>query len=170
MYILIRVVDESLLAVLIAYLKRKKIWFKEFKETEYQVTVTAEERAKVSRRGSLNPGAAWETCASLRKVTHWDSLDRGPWRTGGAAGDCANPQMLSYISCPAHCTKYEPSNLEAYTFLVEAVIREHERRIGLLRQGLARLQSADDFHRLAVSTGVTPVYKDGRFVIPLQSA
>ncbi len=169
MYILIRVPESHVWQALIAYLRRKKIWFKEFKEPEYQVVVTAEERSKVPGRGNLNPPRAWETCAHLKRVTHWDNLGRGPWRDGnGVAGECAAPEKLNHISCPMHCTRYEPGNLEAHAFLVEAVIQEYARRIDLLRQGLAALRSADDFHRLTVSTGVTPVYKDGRFVIPIQ--
>ena len=62
-----------------------------------------------------------------------------------------------------HCTLYQPSNLEAYTFVAQAVIREHERRIALLRTGLETLRGDETLYREAIKAGSIPLYENGRF-------
>jgi hypothetical protein len=191
MYILIKVGDDGLLAKVRKYLAKLGVWIKEFKDPVYRVDVSVEEREEVIRanrcEGDLNPPAAWSTCASFVQAWDWDSLGRGParvlhgdkskaprgkgWGTlpnGNkmqVAGECGNPSMLTYLSCPKWCDKYEPASMEAYIFVANAVMVEHERRANALKHHIASLQVTDMNYRQAVRTGGIFLYKGGKMNI-----
>jgi hypothetical protein len=191
MHILIKVPDSNvaMLESVKKWLRKSGIWFKGFDDTAYEVDVTSSTR-KQSSKHDLNPGRSWETCGSLVRIWDWDSLGRGPypnndigrkgvidpaprgkgWTGEGdakrrLAGECANPDNLHYISCPKSCEVYVPTNLEAFTFLAEAVAAEHIRRAELLRKKVAELNKNEAAYREAVRIGALPEYKEGKFTL-----
>lgn len=172
---LIKINSPSFLGKVRKYLKGLGFWFKEFNDTEYKIEVTAEERSKThrgNRNTNLNPPKAWETCASLVQIWDWDELGRGPWpnnREIQPAGECANPSMLSYISCPKSCIKYKPTNIEASIYIAERVAEEHERRAKVLRYQVQFLKTTDLQYREAIKIGGMFIYENGKFIIRLPS-
>jgi len=190
MWVLVRV-EESLLRRLTDYFKEHGIWFKFFSEKVYDIRVTAEDRIKAfqSRRTSyyVNPSAAWRTCKQLREIWDWDNLGRGPWadsygrsknqapRGKGwitnasghrqrVAGDCKNPNMLNYISCPMWCPDYEPTTIEGMIYLMETTAAEHDRRAATLRSQIEFLKHSEQTFEEAIKGGKIADYRDGEFV------
>lgn len=158
MYLLIRVDEESLLNRIIAYLKRLKIWHKQFREKIYQKTVSVEERIEKVRAvtgwPTLNPPRAWETCKHAKEIWAWDSMGRGPWDTGKIvatlsnpkaqkrehAGICKNPEHLNYISCPLNCPDYEPTTIEGICWLLTQMAKIHEEKAMAARETIEKLK------------------------------
>ncbi len=193
-YLLIQV-KEPLLTKLLNYLKRLKIWHKLLPRKYYDVQVTAEdrlERLKKSRRGNLNPPAAWETCRHCAEIWDWDPMGRGPdplsdsqLRKPGAnqaprgkgwvetrfgsrqrvAGECKNPLRLNFFSCPKWCLDYEPTTVEGLVWLMERTAEEHEQRVQELRGQIAFLQESEIGFEEAIATGRVWDYKNGRFAL-----
>ena len=167
MWILVRV-DDSLLAKVLNYLTNLKIWFRKFEEKEYNSEISAEDRLsriQHTRQGSMNPPVAWKTCGSLKQIWDWDPRgpsarykgDRGPdpapwgkgWITAAngsrqrVAGECANPTMLHFISCPQWCPSYTPATVAGRTWLMEQAAEEHEARAGVLRRQVIHLRESE---------------------------
>ena len=194
MYMLIRIEDVSVLEKVRKYFKRLGYWLREFNEPEYHINVTAEERVErilVTRSGQLNPNAAWRTCASFVRAWDWDSLGRGPSpksdydlkRTHNAAprgkgyvkvrgedqrvaGECANPTMLHYISCPLWCPKYQPTSIEAAIYVAKQIASEHEQRAAALYRQIESLERCDKGYREAVEKGCVFDFRGETFAIP----
>jgi len=190
-YVLLQV-PSGLLTRLVAYLRKLRIWYKLFPETAYKVVVTVEERTErlhsmrnSRREGYLNPPASWRTCRHCREIWDWDSLGRGPhvpvdpkkskapkgkgwfaggqWRRARVAGDCKNPPMLNYISCHMWCLDYEPTSVEALTYLEEAVAQEHMRRAEELRGQAELLKTSQLGYEEVIAEGKVWRYEGGRF-------
>lgn len=166
MWILARV-DDTLVAKVLSYLSKRRVWFKKFPEKIYTMEVSAEDREERIRKthsGSMNPPAAWETCKSMKKIWDWDNMDRGPWPNPDpkpnpaphgkgwlmenghrvrVAGECANPTMLNYISCWRWCPMYEPTTVEGQVFLMKQTAEEHEVRASTLRSQIIHLQQSE---------------------------
>ena len=181
-------IEISVWAKVQKYLQRLGVFFRTFPQIEYRVVVTAEERnaARSNRGGDLNPPQAWKTCASCKQV--WDEESRGPWpkypheleRTGNTAprgkgwvedqygrrrvaGECANPIMLNYISCPMHCTRYEPTTIEGLVWLSEHVAEEHRRRAELLQNQAEFLRQTAMTYEEVIASGKVFSHRGGRF-------
>lgn len=193
MYLLIKIDEVAILEKVRTLLNQFGLWFKEFNDPEYRVEVSAEERSQVIHnrgcRGSLNPNRAWETCDSFVQAWDFDNLgriwpkseyelktkgDTAPkgkgWIIEGdkrirVAGECSNPSMLSDISCPKWCQKYEPMSIEAAIFVSEKAVEEHERRTQVLRGQIKYLKTTDLSYREAIKEGGIFEYKDGKFVV-----
>ncbi len=82
------------------------------------------------------------------------------------AGECANPEMLNYISCPLSCTKYQPTSIEAAVCVARQVAEEHERRAKALYNQIEFLEKTDKEYREAIETGAVFDYRGGTFIIP----
>ncbi|MBM2820373.1 MAG: hypothetical protein HW405_133 [Candidatus Berkelbacteria bacterium] len=81
MYILLRIDDSKILAKVLTYLARLKVWHRQFKEKVYDVRVSVQDRiARMHRTNRtdyyLNPSAAWSTCAHFVQAWDYDSLGR----------------------------------------------------------------------------------------------
>jgi len=174
MWILVRV-EPTLGQKVMAYLKRRKIWHREFAEEMYNLRVTAEQRANAlhthravtGKWGQLNPPAAWKTCASYdpngkRKVDPSALRD-----SRFIPGTCAAPNALNDISCPMWCTKYQPTTVEGMTALLQQTIDMHQDRIRQL-QGMKRKvkHDAEQFTLMARSGLIlTNDNKTGEYVL-----
>lgn len=161
MYIVLRIKDAGILLKARKYLLRLRCWFREFDEPKYQVDVTAKQRANrihPSGGGTVNPPAAWKTCASYKGTGQVGC-------TSTIAGTCANKRMLDSIACPRWCEMYEPTSVEAAVFVAEQVACEHDRRASELRRQIQFLQETDLQYREAIKTGGVFRYRDGQYVV-----
>lgn len=186
MYILLKV-DNPILGKILSYLKRSRVWYRLFEEKMYNAIVTSEDRIATKHqlnRGQINPKRAWETCQSFREIWDWDSMGRGPWVSGKGkaptgkgyvidrfgnkcrvAGDCVNPQMLNYISCPDWCPNYQPTTIEGLIYLSDQARNEHIRRAESLSRQTDFLKQTELSYEEAIKTGKIIEYVDGRFIM-----
>jgi len=64
------------------------------------------------------------------------------------------------------CPKYEPTSIEAATYVARQVAKEHERRAVALYRQIEFLKQTNKGYREVIKTGAVFDYRGGTFIIP----